>query len=93
MGFKPSPYLTTNDICHLEPILKGDRHLATNPFRWKSVELNLPGDPGDTPALPWVYKAQDNGAVAGDLFSYIDDLRNCQGDMDECWKDIHQVYC
>jgi len=39
MGFRPSPYLTTQDLMRLEPLLKGNRHDPRNVFRWERVVL------------------------------------------------------
>ena len=94
MGFKPSPYLTTRDMMkRMEGFLKGDRKCATNPFRWNTIVLNLPGMKKYDPSLPWVFKARLDNKVAGDLFIYIDDLR-CTGTTEiECWDGAHQVSC
>jgi hypothetical protein len=91
MGFKPSPYLTTRSMRRIDPFLKGNMDDPENVFRWFTVILNLPGDDSYNPAKPRVYKIRKEGEIAGDLFTYIDDLRPTCPTEDECWAASHQV--
>eukprot|EP00986_Skeletonema_menzelii_P007431 scaffold2926_cov176-Skeletonema_menzelii.AAC.1 len=48
-------------------IAYGDRTDESNPFRWESVVLNLPGDPDYDPTLPWVMKVRKDGHLASEM--------------------------
>ena len=94
MGYKPSPYITTQEICRQQPFLVGDRRDPQNVFRWSKVILNLPGKDNYNPARPRVYKVrEDQTTIAADLFVYIDDVRNTAPSEVEGWKGAHQVCC
>ena len=94
MGYKPSPYITTREICRQQPFLVGDRRDPQNVFRWSKVILNLPGKDNYNPARPRVYKVrEDQTTIAADLFVYIDDVRNTAPSEVEGWKGAHQVCC
>jgi hypothetical protein len=94
MGFKPSPYNATRAFAWAEEIIRGDRKDRDNPMRWDKVRLNLPGEEGYTSELPWVSKVVREGEcdrIAGDFFTYIDDIRTCgQGDS-HCWEVSRRV--
>jgi hypothetical protein len=95
MGFKPcSPYNATRAFAWGEEIIRGDRRDQDNPMRWERVQLNLPGEGGYTSGLPWVSKVVQLGGcdkIAGDFFTYMDDIRTCgQGD-EHCWEVSRRV--
>jgi hypothetical protein len=94
MGFKPSPYNATRAFAWGEEIIRGDRRDQDNPMRWERVQLNLPGEEGYTSGLPWVSKVVRLGGcdkIAGDFFTYMDDIRTCgQGD-EHCWEVSRRV--
>ena len=91
MGFKPSPYATTREMKKIEGWLKGNKNDMKNVFRWCKVILNLPGKENYNPARPWVYLVREDGTIASDLFSYIDDYRPTGPNKRECWKACHQI--
>jgi len=91
MGFGPSLYLTTRDMMRVEPKLKGGRHVPSNVFRWEYVILNLPGDADYAPSMPRVYKVQEDGTMASDMFIYMDDFRTTGPSREECWQGAQQV--
>ena len=84
MGLKSSPYCTTQAMGVVEEVIRGNRHDPTNPFRWSRVRLNLPGLEGYDPGMAWVSKLTEEGAVAADLFVYVDDLRVTAETEDSC---------
>ena len=43
MGFKPSPYVTTQTFAWSEEIILGNHLDETNPFFWNEVKMNFPG--------------------------------------------------
>ena len=65
-----------------EEVCKGDRNQTgigqddneLNSFQWKSVQLNLLG-PGYDPSLTWVSKLRQDGYIACNLFTFVDDER------------------
>jgi hypothetical protein len=64
MGLRTSPYVAVKGTHIAEEIVFGDRHCPTNPFRWHSIRLNLPGMSTYTPSLPWVSKLREDGTLA-----------------------------
>lgn len=98
MGFKPSPYNSTQGMGWAEEVIQGDREEAwltahhMNPLRWDSVRFNLPGDEEYEPNLPWVSKVRsEDGRIAADFWTYIDDVRNSGPDEEECWRTGRRV--
>ncbi len=69
----------------------GDRLSETNVFRWKGVQLNLPGSEGYDPSEPWVCKVRMDGVLASDIHIYVDDIRITAFSEDECWKASQRV--
>ena len=91
MGFRPSPYCTTREMRRIDLFLRGAADNVNNVFRWSRVILNLPGKINYTSSRPRVYRVRDDGTMAADLFTYIDDLRNTAPSSPECWDGLHQV--
>ena len=56
MGMKPSPWVTIRLLSWMVEIVIGDVKEISNPFRWDSVRMNLPGAEDYNPALPRVVK-------------------------------------
>ena len=50
-----------------------DRREPSNPFRWETVRLNLPGSAEYNPAVPWVFKVMNNSLVACKIYIYVND--------------------
>jgi hypothetical protein len=75
MGLKSSPYVTIKTLLLGYESVVGDRTLIDNPFHWSSVKQNLPGTPEYDPTMPWVYRVNANGNIAGIVKTYVDDLR------------------
>ena len=76
MGLRPSPYVCTQSFRWCEDCIRGDRREKDNIFHWDSVKLNLPGDQGYNPSLPWVYRwDEERQKMPGYFGSYIDDIR------------------
>eukprot|EP00985_Skeletonema_marinoi_P005574 scaffold2427_cov153-Skeletonema_marinoi.AAC.3 len=68
----------------------GDRHDHTNPFQWDAVLLNLPGDEGYDPSLPWVMKVRKDGHLACEVYIYVDDGRFTGWSKMECLKAVQR---
>jgi hypothetical protein len=87
MGFRPSPYQTTQAIGWAKEMMMGDHLDATNVFQWSSVRLNLLGLPDYDLRVKWVSKIRkEDGRVAADLFIYIDYFRPTAPYEEECWR-------
>ena len=86
MGLKASPY---NAICHYywaEELARGPPDDATSPLRYDKVVLNLPGAADYDPTNPRVQKINNGtGKVAGDLTTFVDDLRAMGPSPDQAW--------
>jgi hypothetical protein len=64
----------------------GDHTDPSNPYHWKNVLLNLPGDPNYNATQPWVSKRQWDGQLACDSLVYLDDGQHMGPDKPLCWK-------
>jgi hypothetical protein len=56
MGFRPSPYQTTQAIGWDKEVMMGDHLDDKNVFRWAEVRMNLPGSVLNHPRVQWVSK-------------------------------------
>ena len=76
MGLKLSPYLSIRYVATVEEFSRGDREDKSNPFQQDRVMLNLPCFPSFNVTMPCTYKwSNDAQWIAGDLVSFVDDLR------------------
>lgn len=91
MGFRPSPYLATQQLLKANNYLMGDRREESNPFHWSKIVLNLPGDPDYDPTRDFVYKLHPSGDIANDKHTYIDDLRLTGRTLKELWRSCQMV--
>lgn len=91
MGFKPSPYISVKMTLIAEEIVRGDRHDVDNPFHWSTTRLNLPGSKDYDPRKSWIAKIREDGRVAADLFTFVDDERVTAPDEEIAWKAAHQL--
>ena len=90
MGMAPSPYVAVRYYYWGEELFRGPPSLATNLFRYDRIILNLPGSSSDAPydpTRPRVMKWCDLfSRLAGDLASYIDDLRGAGASREHAWQ-------
>ena len=90
MGFKPSPYITTQTFAWGEEVIIRDRSDPLNPFFWDMVILNLPGTTDYSPDKPWVFKWNSKMEVMASFFgTYIDDIRGGGSSELACRQAIH----
>jgi hypothetical protein len=85
MGLKPSPYGSVKGTLRAKRVILGDRKKESNPFHWKEIKTNLPGDDGYKANLPWIQKLRHDGFWATELVQYIDDLRTTAKDRMLAW--------
>ena len=92
MGFKPSPYVTTQTFAWSEEIILGDHLDESNPFYWDEVKLNFPGLSNYQPSMPWVYKWNNKQQEMASFFgTYIDDIRAGGATELACRKALHKI--
>ena len=81
MGMRPSPYNAVRHYYWGEEFARGDPKRKSNPMGYNRIRLNLPGMADYDPSLPKVMKWRDgkssveSGHVAGDVVTFIDDVR------------------
>jgi hypothetical protein len=97
MGFAASPYNSIRMALVAEEICKGGR-LETgagvdgkelNPFQWNHIRLNLPGTEGYDPCTTWISKRREDGRIACDVFTFVDDERILGPDEELAWQASH----
>jgi hypothetical protein len=86
MGVKSSTFQVVSALTVADEIIKGDRLDPKNEFHWERVRMNLPGDIDYDPSTIWVSKVRDDGKVASDLFTFVDDLRPTGPGLIACWR-------
>lgn len=89
MGLRPSPYWSVQFYYWGEEFARGDPSEPTNPMRYDRIRLNLPGTADYDPKWPKVMKwVDDPGDTAGDVVTFIDDVRMTGHSKENC----HQVH-
>jgi hypothetical protein len=80
MGFAASPYNPIKMALMAKEVCKGNCFETgvgrdgkeLNPFQWKRVELNLPGTKEYDPCISWITKRREDGRMACDVFTFVD---------------------
>ena len=81
MGMRPSPYNAVRQYYWGEEFARGNPANEANPMGYDRIRINLPGMAEYDPAFPKVMKWRDgvsgsgNGEIAGDVVTFIDDVR------------------
>jgi hypothetical protein len=97
MGFAALPYNSIKMALVAEEICKGDR-LETgvgvdgkelSPFQRNHARLNLPGTEGYDPCTTWISKRREDGRIACDVFTFVDDKRILGADEELAWQASH----
>ena len=99
MGFAASPYNSIKMALVAEEICKGNRFETgvgwdgkeINPFQWKGVHLNLPGTKDYDPCVTWISKRREDGRIACDVFTFVDDKRVVGPDKALTWQASHAL--
>jgi hypothetical protein len=86
MGLRNSPYTAVQGMLVAEEVILGNASDNSNVFRWSSVRLNLPGQLEYDPSKSWVCKIRNDGVVAADVFTYVDDIRCSAPTQAEAWR-------
>ena len=96
MGMRPSPYLAIRHYYWGEEFARGNPGKIGNPMGYDRIRLNLPGMTEYDPAYPKVMKWRDgskgleDGHVAGDVVTFVDDVRVTGYSKSNCWEAYHQ---
>lgn len=86
MGLKNSPVWAAFFYYLMEEFARGNEADLENPFGWDEVRFNIIGQDNFNPSLPNVIKWNTlKRRPAGDLVSYVDDLRALGFSLEEAW--------
>lgn len=86
MGLKSSPEWAARFYYMAEEVVRGKDDEEDNVLGWQKVVLNIIGTKDFNPTLPNVFKWNTfKNRPAGDLRSYVDDLRVLGFDLEEAW--------
>jgi hypothetical protein len=92
MGMAPSPYIAIRMYYVAEKSCRGPASAKDNPMGYHEVCLNVPGSSDYNPSLPRVMKwNQAAKAIAGDVFTFVDDLRSSGHSVQNSWQVSHQL--
>ena len=92
MGLKPSPNYSTRFYYWAEEFTRGNQADKDNILRWDEGRLNLIGDKAFNPTLPRVMKWDcDINNIAGDMLTFVDDLRASDLDEEVTWRISRQI--
>jgi hypothetical protein len=75
MGLQSSPYVCTKAIHLADEMAMGCLENSFNPMQWDHVQLNLPGSEYYDPKMLWVNKVWHDGKIAGEVPTFVDDMR------------------
>lgn len=85
MGLRPSPYQSVQGALVVKRQALGEPSDEGNVYRWNALELNLPGNESYVPSRPWISKRRQDGSLAADIHSYVDDERITGPTREETW--------
>ena len=92
MGMKPSPYNAVRFYYWGEEFSHGNLRDLTNPFGYDSILLNLPGMSTYDATKPKLLKMNSsNGRVAGDVVTFVDDVRITGSSREHC-HNVHRQF-
>jgi hypothetical protein len=92
MGMKSSPYNAVRYFYWAGEFARGNPAEVNNALRYDKVVFNLPGMEGYDPSLPNVMKMNDLvDQIAGDVVTFVDDLRGSGYDMENAWQVVRQI--
>lgn len=92
MGMKPSPYNAVRYFYWAEEFARGNPQDPANALRYDRIIMNLPGMENHDPSEPSVMKWNDDmERLAGDVATFIDDLRTLGFDVENNWQVSRQV--
>jgi len=92
MGLRPSPEWSCRFYYLAEEFVRGNEKEKSNPLRWDRVVLNLIGNADFNPALPNVFKwNEDAKRLSGEIKAYVDDLRALGWSLEHAWEIAHLI--
>jgi len=60
-----------------------------NSFQWNHIRLNLPATEGYDPCTTWISKRREDGRIACDVFTFVDDEHIVGPDEELAWQASH----
>ncbi|EJK58200.1 hypothetical protein THAOC_21695, partial [Thalassiosira oceanica] len=63
----------------------------SNAFQWSDVRLNLPGSPEYAPGEAWISKRRQDGSLASDFATFVDDQRVMGGSHERVKSAGHAI--
>ena len=92
MGMRPSPFGAVRYYYWGEEVARGDPADKANPMGYDCIRLNLPGMETYDPEWPKVMKGvSDPGVVAGDVVTFVDDVRITGYSKENCHM-VHRQF-
>lgn len=92
MGLTSSPHGCVKMQSLAEEVVRRNHSDPANPFFFDQVRLNLPGSSDYDPRLAKVSKIDSRtNQTAGDMSTYVDDIRTTGRTRTHCWAISHQV--
>ena len=97
MGMRASPYNAVRHYYWGEDFARGNPRKKGNPMGYNRVRLNLPGCEDYDPLLPKVMKWTDGfkegepGTIAGDVITFVDDVRIVGHSKENC-HEVHRQF-
>ncbi len=99
MGFVASPYNSIKMALVAKEICKGDQFQTglgldgkeLNPFQWESIQLNLPGTPKYDPSITWISKRRNNGQIACNVVTFVDNKQVVGLTEELTWQASHAL--
>ncbi len=62
-----------------------------NLFQWKGIHLNLPGTKDYDPCVTWISKRQEDGRIACNVFTFVNNERVFGPDEGLTWQASHAL--
>jgi hypothetical protein len=97
MGFAASPYNSIKMALVAKEVCKGNRletgvgadEKELSPFQWKTISLNLPGTKEYDPHVSWIYKKREDGQMACNVLTFVDDEWVVDPTKELTWQASH----
>ena len=104
MGFIASPHNSVKMALIVEEVARGNRReqglalvtnnlppMELNPFQWETVRLNIPGGVSYDSRMSWINKMRQDGLIACDIFTFVDDERIVGPTQELTWQASHKL--
>jgi hypothetical protein len=97
MGYAALPQNSIKMALVAKEVCKGNRcelgvwcdGKELNPFQWRRIGLNLPGTKDCNPCVSWITKRREDGRIACDILTFVDDERVVGPSKELTWQASH----